>query len=192
MLAARFGLERVTLVNDYAAMARSIPELSQDAFKVIHEGQPSSTPAPILVGGPGTGLGIATLLPESAGWRVVTGEGGHTAYAPRTDREMALSHELQRRFDYISSELVLSGSGLDAVHKALCAIDGVEWTPLDVTTILSRAQAGDIICHDICVIRAGGVLQALGDAALINGTRGGVVVTGGVAERLYDYLCEAC
>ena len=103
---------------------------------------------------------------------------------------MALSHELQRRFDYISSELVLSGSGLDAVHKALCAIDGVEWTPLDVTTILSRAQAGDIICHDICVIRAGGVLQALGDAALINGTRGGVVVTGGVAERLYDYLCE--
>ncbi len=33
-------------------------------------------------------------------------------------------------------------------------------------------------------------MSALGDGALINGTRGGVVITGGVAERLADWLAQ--
>ena len=51
-----------------------------------------------------------------------------------------------------------------------------------------RAKSGDKLARDICEIRAGATLDALGDAALINGTRGGVVITGGVAERLVDWL----
>ncbi|MHA7900202.1 MAG: glucokinase [Henriciella sp.] len=190
-LARKVGLERIRLVNDYAAMARSIPELGDESFRLLHNGRTPDERAPILVAGPGTGLGMATLLPEGErGWRVMTGEGGHAAFAPRSDREWELTKRLQQRHGYVSKELVLSGSGLNAVHEALCEIDGVEWKLTAPAEIMRRANEGDRICRDICEIRAGATLDALGDAALINGTRGGVVITGGVAERLVDWLAK--
>ena len=181
--------DRVRFVNDYAAMARAIPVLPESSFKLIHAGDPTKDRAPILVSGPGTGLGVATLLPEyEGGWHVLTGEGGHAAYAPQTEREWVLAKELRRHYGHVSKELVLSGSGLNAVHAALCALDGVPWVKTPPAEILNRARAGDIICRDICRIRAAATLDAMADAALINGTRGGVVITGGVAERLSDWL----
>lgn len=188
-LARKVGLAQVRLVNDYAAMARSIPELGDESFRLLHDGRVPDQRAPILVAGPGTGLGMATLLPEGdRGWRVMTGEGGHAAFAARTDREWELTKRLHETHGYVSKELVLSGSGLDAVHKALCEIDGVAWEQTPPAEIMRRANEGDRLARDICEIRAGATLDALGDAALINGTRGGVVITGGVAERLVDWL----
>jgi glucokinase len=177
-------------VNDYAAMARAIPELPDSHFKVLHDGEHDSDGRqPILVSGPGTGLGMATLLPVGhSGWRVVTGEGGHAAFAPATPREWALYETLKDQHGYVSRELVLSGSGLNDVHRALCAIDGVEWQEIAPADMLKLAREGDRICNDICEIRARGTLYALGDAALMNGAKGGVVITGGVAERLADWL----
>lgn len=190
-LTTQTGLERVRLVNDYAAMARSIPELGEDSFRLLHKGRVPDERTPILVAGPGTGLGMATLLPESdRRWRVMTGEGGHAAFAPRSDREWELTKRLKAVHGYVSKELVLSGSGLNAVHKALCDIDGIEWVKTPPAEIMRRALDGDRLSRDICEIRAGATLDALGDAALINGTRGGVVITGGVAERLVEWLAQ--
>ncbi len=188
-LAGALGLNSVTLKNDYAAMARAIPELPGDCFEWFHKGNPPENRAPILVSGPGTGLGVATLLPrDTAGWRVLTGEGGHAAYAPRTVREWALTQSLRATHGYVSKELVLSGSGMDAVHKALCEIDGVAWVKTSPQEIMKQPEAGPGIARDICEIRSRATLEALGDAALIAGTTGGVVITGGVAERLADWL----
>jgi len=188
-LTARLGFEKVRLVNDYAAMARAIPELPESYFRVLNSGHVPDERVPILVAGPGTGLGMATLIPKGErGWRVLTGEGGHAEFAAHTPREWALVQQLGKSHDFVSKELVLSGSGLDAVHRALCEIDGVEWHQMPPAQIMAQAEAGDVICRDICQIRAAATLAALGDGALINGTRGGVVITGGVAERLADWL----
>lgn len=188
-LARKVGLKHVQLVNDYAAMARAIPELGEECFRRLHEGRVPDQRSPLLVAGPGTGLGMATLLPVGErGWRVMTGEGGHAGFAPRTEREWQLAKRLQAEHGYVSKELVLSGSGLNAVHKALCAIDGVEWRETPPAEIMQMAQQGDPLASDICSIRAGATLDALGDAALINGTKGGVIITGGVAERLIEWL----
>lgn len=189
-LACVCGFDKVRLVNDYAAMARAIPELPDSAFRMIHPGNPDEDGRePILVAGPGTGLGMATLIPVGAtGWRVMTGEGGHAAYAPSNEREWALYRKLKETYGYVSRELALSGSGLNAVHKALCEIDGVEWKEIPPAEMLELARQGDPICRDICEIRARGTLYALGDAAITNGAKGGVVITGGVAERLEEWL----
>jgi glucokinase len=190
-LAAKLGFEGIRLVNDYAAMARAIPELPDNCFRLLHDGRVPDERSPILVAGPGTGLGTATLLPEGErGWKVMTGEGGHAAFAPRNQREWELTRRLRQTHGYVSKELVLSGSGLNPVHKALCEIDGIEWVETPPAVIMERALAGDQLCRDICEIRAGATLDALGDVALINGTRGGVVITGGVAERLVDWLSQ--
>lgn len=188
-LAAKTGLERVRLVNDYAAMSRGVVELAPEHFRTLHAVEDVDTSAPILVAGPGTGLGMATLLRDDVtGWRVITGQGGHAMFAPRTDREWALMNQLHATYGYVSNELVLSGIGLDAVHKALCDLDGLVWTKTAPETIMQAAQAGDALATEICEIRSKATLAALGDAALINGTQGGVVITGGVARRLADWL----
>lgn len=189
MIETNIGFDRVTLVNDYTAMARSIPELPESDFQIIHEGKVSEERRPILVAGPGTGLGMATLLPYGErGWKVITGEGGHAAFAARNSREWALVQKLRQSNDFVPNELVLAGIGLEPVHRALCEIDGVEWQKMTPAEIMALAQKGDRICRDICEIRAGATLAALGDGALITGTLGGVVITGGVAERLVDWL----
>lgn len=188
-VARALEFERVKLVNDYAAMARAIPELPETCFKVLNKGSVPIERTPILVAGPGTGLGMATLLPEGErGWRVLTGEGGHAAFAPRTEREWILTQRLRDTFGYVSKEMVLAGKGLDDVHKALCEIDGITWEHMPPADMLAEARTKSGICRDICQIRAGATMDALGNSALINGTRGGVVITGGVAERLVYWL----
>ncbi|GAB5458700.1 MAG: glucokinase [Henriciella sp.] len=190
-LEQRLGIGHVTLVNDYAAMARSIPELGVSSFRELHKGKRLDERKPILVAGPGTGLGMATLLPSGeAGWSVLTGEGGHTAFAAQTEREWALVRHLQKTHEFVSSELVLAGMGLDTVHRALCEIDGVPWVKMPPSEIMALAGSGDRICDDICTIRACATMGALGDGTLVNGTRGGVVITGGVAERLYNWMIK--
>lgn len=188
-LVKRFGFKSVRLVNDYAAMARSIPELPDSAFRKIHQGETPNERLPVLVAGPGTGLGIATLLPAvSKRWKVITGEGGHSAFAASTEKEWELAKILRKKFGYVSRELVLSGASLNDVHSAICEIHGVEYQEMAPTEIMDRAKKSDPVCLDVCETRAGALLETLGDLVLINGTLGGVVITGGVAERLVDFL----
>lgn len=183
-----FSIASVALVNDFKAMARSVPELPAGAFEMIRPGTPVEG-APILVAGPGTGLGAATLLGSSAtGWTVLSGEGGFTAFAPRTELEWALLKLLQADHDFVSHELVCAGNGLDPVHKALAKLHGQAWQPMKPEEVLAAAQAGDPVCIDICTIRARALFGALGDLAMTVGAMGGVVIAGGVAKRLSEYL----
>jgi glucokinase len=186
-LSKEFGMRDVMVVNDFLAMARSVPELDDDAFELLFEG--IAVPgAPILVAGPGTGFGVSTILPTACGWRVVSGEGGHIAYAPRTELERDLSRILLRDHGYVSNELVASGSGLPAVHAAFCEIYGVPLKDIPPAEMRTRADAGDTMYRALIELRAMAVMGAVGDLALINGALGGVVLAGGVSERIVDFL----
>lgn len=186
-LSKEFGMRDVMVVNDFLAMARSVPELDDDAFEMLFEGV-AVPDAPILVAGPGTGFGVSTILPTECGWRVVSGEGGHIAYAPRTELERDLSRILSRDHGYVSNELVASGSGLPAVHAAFCEIYGVPLKDIPPAEMRTRADAGDAMYRALIELRAMAVMGAVGDLALINGALGGVVLAGGVSERIVDFL----
>lgn len=188
-LREHFPLETVQFINDFHAMARSVPEHSVDSFEVIFAGTPVDG-APMLVTGPGTGLGVATLMRDRAGgWAVLAGEGGHVAYAPRTDLERDLARILMRDNGYVSNELVASGSGLDAVHAAFCEIFDQVCEPISPAEMRMRADAGDALFQSLIEVRALAVMGAAGDLVLANGALGGVVLAGGVSERIADYLC---
>lgn len=187
-LKACFGFEDVRLINDFHAMARAVPEYATESFEVILPGT-AKRGAPILVTGPGTGFGVATLLTSPDGrWSVVSGEGGHMAYAPRTDIEHELTRLLKRDYDYVSNELVASGSGLDEVHRAFCEIYGREWQELSPVEMRKRADEGDEMFKTLIEVRALAVMGAAGDLVLANGALGGVVLAGGVSERLSGFL----
>ena len=74
------GLGTLLVVNDFAAVARSIPELGPEHLFQVGDVPPDLARGAVAVG-PGTGLGVATILPASTGWRVLPGAGGHVALA---------------------------------------------------------------------------------------------------------------
>lgn len=187
-LEQRFGFDEAVLVNDFKAMARSVPELSAENFIDIYGGD-LSLDKPVLVAGAGTGLGVASLIPTRPGhWRVLSSEGGHAAFAPRSPRESDLRDLLYKDHGYVSNELICSGTGLEPVHKALCALSGLNFSPMSPQEILDAAAKGDPISLEICTLRARTILSAVGDAALTIGATGGIVLAGGVSSRLVDYL----
>ncbi len=61
VLRAAFGFKAVRLLNDFEALAWSLPELKPADLYPIGGGRPVAG-APMLVIGPGTGFGAACLL----------------------------------------------------------------------------------------------------------------------------------
>ena len=186
-LQTRFAFSDAKLINDFTAMARAVPEFEQDRFEQILPGTPEPE-APVIVAGPGTGFGVATLIPDQGDWHVLTGEGGHMAFAPRSELEFQLAGILLRKFGYVSNELVASGTGLPPVHEAFCEIYGRPVEDVSPAGMRERADAGDEMYLQLILVRACAVMGAVGDLALANGALGGVVLAGGVTERIVDFL----
>src|SRR3546814_5730683 len=94
--------------------------------------------------GPGTGLGVSALIPDRAQrWLALAGEGGHTSFAPTDDRELILWQAARRRYEHVSMERLLSGSGLQFIYRSLCENRGqtaADYSPADIS---HRALAGD-------------------------------------------------
>jgi len=202
-LKARFGLADVMLVNDFAGLARAVPELPASDFVEILPGT-ARPGAPIVVTGPGTGFGVATLAmtPSGRHWPI-TGQGGHAGYAALTVREAELAarlpgcekaqdiltaNGLPQGSSYVSTEMIVSGEWLKPVFDILSDMHGTPRRDLSARDILECAEAGDPVCVETCLLRARGIMGAAGDVVLINGGQGGVVLTGGVAERMPRWL----
>ncbi|WP_371395943.1 ROK family protein [Fretibacter rubidus] len=186
-LSKRFGFDNVRLYNDFTAMARSVPELQANDFRSLHKG--TQVPGkPVLVAGPGTGFGTSTIIQINGRWHVISGEGGHQAWAPQSEAETELLHILQKSHDFVSLELVSSGHGMDTVHSAICERHGLAYKKMRPADILTAAHSGDAVCREVCEVRGAAVMGALGDMAMIFGAQGGIVLAGGVSERLVDFI----
>jgi glucokinase len=185
-LRAVFGMARVELVNDFEAVAWSLPRLTADDLRPVGGG--AAVPGgPMVVLGPGTGLGVAALVSTPSGFVVVPTEAGHTTLAATTDREAAIIAELRRRFGHVSTERVLSGPGIEALHTTIATLDGVVVPPRGAAEITRLAEQGGCpVCRAavdaLCAILG----SVAGDLALIFRARGGVLVAGGIVPRLGD------
>ena len=187
LLSARFGFVSVSVINDFVAMARAAPILTDDEAPLLLTGKaaPNSN---IVVCGPGTGLGLATVGPLGLDWYVLGGEGGHQAFCPQTDLEIQLLKKLQPVQGYVSHESVCAGIKFPEVLSAIQDIYGRPREPLTPQALYERAKAGDDMANDLCQLRANVAMTALGNAVLAAAARGGAWLAGGVANLLQDYF----
>lgn len=179
------GIERVTLLNDFTAVALALPDLRGQERHQIGGGAPEAG-SPIGVLGPGTGLGVSGLVPAPDGsWIALAGEGGHADLAPSDPREIGVLSELMARHGHVSAERVLSGPGLENLYAALAALDGRPSAPVPgAHEIAERARTGDCpIAREAVALFCGWLGAVAGDLALILGARGGVYIAGGIAPR---------
>src|ERR1700756_4874639 len=88
-LARRFSIGRVSLINDFYAVALGVPILEPADFLVLNAGTRVHF-APIAILGAGTGLGEANLVHDGTKWNVVPSEGGHADFAPQDEEQSRL------------------------------------------------------------------------------------------------------
>ena len=185
---AELGLDLLLLLNDFEALALSLPRLTHDQLR-YWQPAPSVAHPPIhalAVIGPGTGLGVAGVAPWGGGWLALPGEGGHATLAAGDDFEAALLAHVRRDFEHVSAERLLSGIGMPVLHGAVAQVlGGALAQPLTTESIVERAISGqDPVCERTIDAFCALLGSFAGNVALTLGSRGGVYVGGGIVPRL--------
>jgi glucokinase len=186
-LARALAIGDVRLVNDFVAAASGLEALGPSDLCTLQAGEPISD-APRVAIGAGTGLGVAYLVREGAGFRVIGGEGGHMGLAPADDEQDRLWQFLHAGGRRVIAEDVVSGPGLERVHAFVRAQAGAPPIAATSAEISAGALAGDALANhalDLFVSCFGAVA---GDHALAVLARGGVFIAGGVAPKILPRL----
>jgi glucokinase len=190
-LRAGCGIRSVHLINDFEAVAYALPHLRPSDIRPIAGGKPLVAESMAALG-PGTGLGMAGVVRRGDRVIVIPTEGGHTSLPGETPREDAVIAHLRDRFGHASAERALSGPGLENLHAAIAAIDGV--IVPDRTAAEITQQALDRSCP-VCVAAVDMFCAMLGtvagNLALMFRARGGVYIAGGIAPRIVDALAAS-
>jgi glucokinase len=190
----QLGLETLLVANDFAAVARAIPELGPADLLEIGDRPLGVEPVALAIG-PGTGLGVATIVRSGAGWHVLAGEGGHIGLSGLYDDEdLEVLRVLRDQLGDPTAEMVLSGPGLTRLHLALSEIRGQHVTAHQARPnwIVEHACAGtDERCVETLSLFCELLAVTAANAALTTGATGGVFLAGGILTRFPDFLARS-
>ncbi len=178
-------LRDVRVLNDFEALAYSLPVLADDDKLQIGGGRRRDN-SPLAVLGPGTGLGVAQLVPTDTGWLAVAGEGGHVSLPARNATEATLIGQAADRNGYCSAECLVSGPGLARLHALLHAEKSAPPDAITKTALAGEARAAQSLSVFFELL---GTVAA--NVALTLGARGGVFIGGGIVPRLAELFARS-
>ncbi|MBT8083994.1 MAG: glucokinase [Woeseia sp.] len=194
-LAHDFQTKSVRLLNDFEAIAYSIPFLSStDCVAAGLETASSLDDREFTVGvvGPGTGLGAAGLLRRNGVLVPIIGEGGHVGFAPESKLQMQILEILREKFDRVSDERLVSGPGLENIYAALLALHNEKLVHASAKDIFERAAANnDVRANEALQLFYEILGQAAGNFALAIGAVDGIYIAGGIVKRDPDLLANS-
>ncbi|MDD3266172.1 MAG: glucokinase [Burkholderiales bacterium] len=187
------GLKNIVFLNDFHALALSIPHIPTDYLTKIG-GIDTEENRPRGVIGPGTGLGVATLIKHPNGdYLAVPAEGGHTTFAPANLEEMELWQFVHRRFSHVSFERFVSGPGLQLIYEAVCHQKHYKFdqlpTPAEITNraINRECWISQLTLDHFC--RMLGTVSS--NLAITTNSFGGVYIGGGVVPKIIEYFNQS-
>ena len=173
------------LLNDFEALALSLPHLEGDDIVQIG-GETPQKPAVKIVLGPGTGLGMATLAPlPQGGWMALPGEVGHITLPVVTQAEFDWREKMSKPGVLFESEDAITGGGLLRMYRALAPNPQLA-TPEEVLqAALSGSDGAAVKTLDQFITW---LARIAGDAAMTMQARGGVYLAGGIAPSIVGTL----
>lgn len=119
ILATRFDIPQVRLLNNVEAMAHGIMVLRPDELVTLNAGTPPRHKQAIALIAAGTGLGESILFWDGMKYRPMPSEGGHADFAANSDIEIELLRHVRSHYLHVSYERVLSGPGLHTIYEFL-------------------------------------------------------------------------
>lgn len=185
----RLGLKRLLVLNDFAALALSLPSLTTEDLRQVG-GYDAVAAMPRVLLGPGTGLGVSALVPTSdKRWAVVPGEGGHVTLAASNEQDEKIIAICREEFGHVSAERLLSGMGLGNLHRALTLLANRPYITLTPAEISERGLSGqDSVCVEVLAVFCRMLGTVAANLALTFGASGGVYIGGGIVPRFGEYF----
>ncbi len=197
-----FNLNKLLFVNDFVAQCLSLDSFYKDMsknnalnekllvkynLKTIRNGTPTKN-SPLLVTGPGTGLGVCTLLNINNYPLAIEGEGGHSSFAPNSDLEIELLQHLRKKYDHVSNERIVSGSGIEEIYEFICFKNNSPSENLKAPIIGENAVRGEHKAYETIKLFFSIFGTVISNVILINGAQSGVVIAGGITPKLQTIL----
>ena len=190
-----FSIRPVTLLNDFEAIAYSVPFLAESDCMPV--GLPEAGKLPdhdytIGILGPGTGLGAVGLCRRADQYIPITGEASHAGFSPERQVQVDILIALRERFDRVSAERLVSGPGLQNIYWALTRIHGEQRPHMSPAEIFEQGinntdpRAAESVHMFFEVLG-----QVAGDLALTLGAEDGMFIAGGVVQRYPDILANS-
>ncbi|NHZ92989.1 glucokinase [Massilia sp. CCM 8733] len=182
------GLNTLLIVNDFTALAMSLPGLSGADLMQVGGGAPAAN-AVIGVVGPGTGLGVSGMIPTVDGFVTLGSEGGHVNFAPADEREFAILQYAWKEWPHVSNERLISGPGMELIYRALAQRNGVQAAPRTSPEIIAGAlDDKDALCLEVLECFCGMLGGAAANLAVTLGAFGGIFIGGGIVPRMGEWF----
>lgn len=186
-LTDRFDTDKVLLLNDFEAIAYSVPFLQPSECAqcgLLPPKELGTDDFTVGIVGPGTGLGGAGLLQRAGRLTPIVGEAGHVGFAPESQLQMKLLNALREEFDRVSDERVVSGPGLENIYSALCRIHNEPVVNITAKAVVQRAaNNGDPRASEALQLFYEVLGQVAGNLALVLGASDGIYIAGGIVKR---------
>jgi glucokinase len=211
-LRSELEINKVELINDFAAIGYGVLGLESDDVHILQTGTPEPN-SPIAIIGAGTGLGQGFLIEQQNTYYVYPSEGGHSDFAPRSEIEFQLLDYLLDRHQItrISAERVVSGQGIVAIYQFLRDRQQLSETPeiaqairtweqeaglqeksVDPAAVISKAavEQKDALCERTMNLFISAYGAEAGNLALKLLPYGGLYVAGGIAAKNLSLMKE--
>ena len=200
-----FKLDKLIFINDFVAQSLCFSTFYKDLtidpslnnktalnnnLDIVRPGIPIIK-APLLVTGPGTGLGVCTLLNLDGSSIAIEGEGGHSSFAPNSDIEVELLQFLRKKYDHVSNERIVSGSGIEEIFKFILSRQGKQSSKMKAPEIGEKALLGELDALNSVKLMFSILGTIVSSVILINGAQGGVILSGGITPKLHRIFQES-
>lgn len=184
---AATGADHVIFINDFEALALTLPRLTSYDMQEIHAGETVLHGTKVVIGA-GTGLGMAALVHTGEDWFTVSGEGGYAAFPAQPVGE----YDVRQAFPpgtHVAADDVFSGRGLAVLYAALAKSRSSTATLAGARSIAAAGLTReDPVAVEALDLMATWLGRFAGDIALIYGARGGVYLAGGLAANIVPVL----
>ena len=188
---ADLGLADLRVVNDFTAIAFATAHVTQrDVTPVAVAAEPIA--GPVLVVGPGTGLGAAVRIPGTRSSVILSTEAGQAALTASTALEIDVLRMLLAERSHVPTEQILSGPGLVNLHAALARLRGVRVAQRSPREIAEAALAGtDGPASETLQAFCGWLGSVVGNLVMLYGAQGGVYLAGGILPQIREFLLRS-
>jgi len=191
------GLPSVELVNDLAATAYGVAELTPADLETLNSGDPSIG-GTLAVIAAGTGLGEAGLVWDGERYHALPSEGSHSDFGPRSQLQVELYTSVARMDGHVSYEAVCSGIGLLTLYRFLRE-RGTAREPAwlagairdgDAAAVIANAglTGADPVCTEALDLMVSIYAAEAGNLALRLVATGGIYIAGGIAPHILPKL----
>lgn len=193
--AQHIGARKIEVFNDFEAIAMMLPHFTANEYALIGPALPNAN-HPMAAIGPGTGLGVAGVVPirgHPGAWQTLCGEGGHVTLAGTSAYQSKILRVARELHTHVSAERLISGIGLPTLRRAVAQVEGLriegELSSEEIGTL--GADRADRLCEHTMEAFCSLLGSVAGNLALTLGARGGVFIAGGIVPKLGNFFAES-